>query len=362
MARLPEYMRTRQFLLLALLAFIVNSPVCASKSDQPGIAPRRILVLYWYNQDFRGNIASNRYFRAALKSTATGPAEYFPTLWELHKWRMLAALAVCVLAGLLIMALFFERGRRGRADQKRRLLEEKFATAFRSSPDAILVTCRSDQELTSQLIRSQEEERQRIAGELHDSLGQGLMIIKNRVLICLRDTTDRERVSEQLEEILTTVTATIEETRLISHNLRPYELDRLGLIAAVEAMLDKISRSTSLRVSSDFDSIDGLLSREVEVGVYRIVQEGLTNVLKHAQATEARVTIKRAGAQLIVTVMDNGNRSGSQKAASNRAGFGLTGIAHRARMLGGTYEFRSVPDGGFLLLVTAKIYEAANER
>jgi PAS domain S-box-containing protein len=420
------------------------------------------------------------------------------TLWELHKWR-LAALTLCVLEALLVMALLFERSRRSRADQARRLLEEKYANeqcflavlhdltkrkeseeAIKKNEEWLQLAARSSQlgswcwneqtqevlcdararemlcaptdvpltlkmfyralhpddlervtrdwryalesnlplqtemrvlrsdgsvrwidlrgstqhdeagktplmvgvlfditerkrgeqerqrsedalrELTSQLIHSQEKERQRIAGELHDSLGQGLMIIKNRVLICLRDTTDRERVSEQLEEILTTVTATIEETRLISHNLRPYELDRLGLITAVQAMLDKISRSTSLRLSSDLDSVDGLLSREVEVGVYRIVQEGLTNVLKHAQATEARVTIKRAGAQLIVTVMDNGNRNGSHpgKAASNGAGFGLTGIAHRARMLGGTYDFRPVPDGGSVLRVTAEIHQA----
>lgn len=225
-------------------------------------------------------------------------------------------------------------------------------------------TERELQRLASQLIHSQEEERRRIAAELHDSLGQGLMIIKNRALICLRDKSNVDMVGEQLEELLATATATIEEARAISHNLRPYELDRLGLNDAVQSMLDRISGSTSLRLSSDLDSVDGLLSQDAEFGIYRIVQEGLTNVVRHADATDARVTIKRADAQVIVTVTDNG--SGHIARANNKApngkGFGLAGIAHRARMLGGTSNFYCGPGRGSVLRVTAKTTEAEYER
>ncbi len=390
------------------------------------------------------------------------------TVQEIYEWHIVAVVGLCVLETSLILVLFLELGRRARADQARRLLGEKYAKAFRSSPDAILLTRRSDgkileandrwkslvgysqdealgrtaqelnlyvnvedprklidrlqqegmvqdfetklrlrngairrisisgesitindepcvlaiirdvterreseetlQRLTSALIHSQEEERRRIAAELHDSLGQGLMIIKNRVLICLRKTIDRERVIEQLEELLSTVTAVIEETRAISHNLRPYQLDTLGLTNAVKSLLDIISRSTPLAVSSDLDAIDGLLPRDSESDIYRIVQEGLTNVLKHAQATEACVAIKRVGADLIVKVTDNGNGNGTGaaehagKKAPNRAGFGLTGIAHRARMLGGAYDFHSGSEGGSVLQVTAKIGRGAHEQ
>jgi PAS domain S-box-containing protein len=390
------------------------------------------------------------------------------TVQEIYEWQILAGLGLCVLEASFILVLFLELGRRSRADQVQRLLEEKYAKAFRSSPDAILLTRRSDgkileandrwkslvgysqnealgrtpqelnlyvnvedpeklidrlqqdgnvqdfetklrlrngvfrritisgesitinnepcvlavirdvterkelevtlQKLTSALIHSQEEERRRIAAELHDSVGQGLMIIKNRVLICLRNITDRERVNEQLEELLSTATATIEETRAISHNLRPYQLDTLGLTHAVKALLDIISRSSPLRLSSDLDFIDGLLPRDSESDIYRIVQEGLTNVLKHAQATEASVAIKRVGAQLIVKVTDNGNRNGNGggKHADEKppkgAGFGLTGIAHRARMLGGAYDFRSDSEGGSVLQVTARICEGDHEQ
>jgi PAS domain S-box-containing protein len=391
------------------------------------------------------------------------------TVWEIYEWQILAVLALCVLEAGLILSLLLVLGRRARAENAQRLLEEKYAKAFRSSPDAILLTRRSDgkileandrwkslvgysqdetpgptaqdlnlyvnvedreklvnrleregivqdfetklrlrngvirritisgesitinneacvlaiirdvtdrkeseetlQKLTSALIHSQEEERGRIAAELHDSVGQGLMIIKNRVLICLRNTADREKVNEQLEELLSTATATIEEARAIAHNLRPYELDTLGLTNAVKALLDIISRSTPLLLSSDLDSIDGLLPRDAESGIYRIVQEGLTNVLKHAHATEARVAIKRVGAQVIVRVTDNGNGNGNgngsgnhaDKKAPNRAGFGLTGIAHRARMLGGAYDFHSRSEGGSVLQVTAKIGEGDHE-
>jgi PAS domain S-box-containing protein len=386
---------------------------------------------------------------------------------EIYEWQILVVLSLCVIEALLILALLFKRSKRARTDHALRLSEQKYARVFRLSPDAILLTRRSDgtileandrwellagynqdealgrttkqlnlyvniedQEklishlqregfikdfktklrlrngvirsvmisgesitinnepcilalirdvtkqteseeqllkLTSQLIRSQEEERQRLAAELHDSVGQGLMIIKNRALICLRNATDREGNSEQLAELLATATATIEEIRTISHNLRPYELDKLGLTEGLRAMLDKISRLTSLRLSSDFDSIYGLLPRDAESHIYRIVQEGLTNVLKHAHATEARVAIKRAGTQLIVTVTDNGKKNGDGNGAlpgekaMNGSGFGLTGIAHRARMLGGTYDFHSGPEGG-VLRVTAEVYEAGVEQ
>ena len=113
---------------------------------------------------------------------------------------------------------------------------------------------RALRELTGRLIHLQDEERRRIAAELHDGLGQSLAIIRNRATICLRDTSDGDRVSEQLEEISATAASAIDEVREIAHNLRPYELDRLGLAEAVKSMVSKVSDSTSIRLSSDLEA------------------------------------------------------------------------------------------------------------
>src|SRR5262249_5438167 len=103
-------------------------------------------------------------------------------------------------------------------------------------------------ELTVRLFQLQDEEQRRIAGELHDGLGQRLSIIRNRATLCMMDLSDHESVKEQLEEISATAVSAIDEVREIAHNLRPYELDRLGLAAAIESMVSKVSEATSIRL------------------------------------------------------------------------------------------------------------------
>lgn len=214
------------------------------------------------------------------------------------------------------------------------------------------------QHLTGRLLMLQEEERRRVAGELHDGLGQNLAIIKNRALIGLRDQTNQERVIEQLEEIASTATASILEVREIAHNLRPYELDRLGLVAAVESMIERVSESTSINLSAALEPIDGLLSPETETSAYRIVQEGLNNVVKHSHATAARIEIKKRAKQLVLSVQDNGDGIPPPTQIDNgdsSSGFGLAGIAERVRVLGGTFIIDSEPSRGTTLSVRLEL-------
>jgi signal transduction histidine kinase len=195
----------------------------------------------------------------------------------------------------------------------------------------------------------QDEEQQRVAAELHDGLGQNLAIIKNRAIIGLRDQTSQDQAREQLEEIAATATASIVEVREIAHNLRPYELDRLGLVAAIESMIARVSDSTAIKLSTKLDRIEGLLSPEAETSVYRIVQEGLNNVIKHSKATTARIEIKKNGNQLAIAVQDNGEGIPlpvTEENGNNARGFGLVGIAERVRVLGGSLAVDSEPSHG----------------
>jgi signal transduction histidine kinase/ligand-binding sensor domain-containing protein len=188
------------------------------------------------------------------------------------------------------------------------------------------------------LIDSQEQERKRLAAELHDGLGQNLVVIKNRALLGMRKGDDRERVAKELDSISETATQAIEEVREITNNLRPQLLDRLGLTKAINAMLKKVSGV--IEIESEIDSIDNIFSDVQEISVYRIVQESLNNVIKHSNASVARVVIKAAANTLLITVEDDGTGFDFE-AAKSKSGFGLVGLKERTQLLNGEFAVDS---------------------
>jgi signal transduction histidine kinase/ligand-binding sensor domain-containing protein len=197
-----------------------------------------------------------------------------------------------------------------------------------------------------QLIESQERERKRIAAELHDGLGQNLLVIKNRALLGLHLRAEHDRAIEQLDEISAASTDAIEEVRQIARNLHPYQLERLGLTKAVRAMINSVASAAPIHFHSEIEPIDGLLDAAAEINLYRIIQESLNNIVKHSGATEAQVTIKQTAASLQITIRDNGRGFTPAAIARQTRGLGLTGIAERTRMLGGTQTIHSVPGEG----------------
>lgn len=269
-----------------------------------------------------------------------------PTFWELYRWRILVVISICAIQTVLIAALLIQRTRRRRAEHEQHKTNQAL------------------EQMTGRLLLLHDEEHRRVAAELHDGLGQSLAIIMNRVTICQRTMSDPEQVKEQLEEISATATSAIDEVREIAHNLRPYQLDRLGLVAAIESMIGRIGDSTSIKVSGDLAQIDGLLSQEAETSLYRIVQEGLSNVVKHSAATTARVEIKKNGTQLVITVQDDGcgiSPPSAERNGHSDPGFGLVGIAERVRMLGGSHTIDSGPERGTRLTVRVESSHAAAE-
>ena len=205
----------------------------------------------------------------------------------------------------------------------------------------------SQEDFSRRLIESQEAERKRIAAELHDGLGQSLVIIKNRALHSLTEPEDHDRAIEQIEEIADAAGHAILEAREIAYNLRPFHIDRLGLTAALAAMI-KRAGNNSLHFTTELDSIDGLLTPEQEINFYRIVQECLNNILKHSEASTADVAIKRREQMIDLTIQDNGRgfTLGVRQESTNGSGFGLLGLAERARILGGALTINSAPGKG----------------
>jgi ligand-binding sensor domain-containing protein/signal transduction histidine kinase len=194
------------------------------------------------------------------------------------------------------------------------------------------------------LIESQETERHRIASELHDGLGQSLVIIKNRALLSLNFPDDHERMTEQVQEISAATSQAIAEMREIAYDLRPYQLDRLGLSRALESMLKKVAASSDITFVVEIDKLDKLLTKELEINLYRIVQESINNIIRHSGATEASVNVKRDAQGVQILIADNG--CGFALTADLKLGLGLTGIAERARMLGAKHEIQSTPGKG----------------
>ena len=122
----------------------------------------------------------------------------------------------------------------------------------------------AQQAFSRQLIESQERERQRIAAELHDSLGQNLLVVKNRALLGALSQPDEE-ARKQFDEIGATVAQTLEEVRTISYNLRPHHLDQLGLTTTIRAMIEKVAESSAITMSSELDDIDGVFPPADEI-------------------------------------------------------------------------------------------------
>ncbi|HZS45205.1 MAG TPA: two-component regulator propeller domain-containing protein, partial [Blastocatellia bacterium] len=148
------------------------------------------------------------------------------------------------------------------------------------------------EEYSRRLIDSQELDRKRIAAELHDSLSQSLIVMKNWALLGISSVPDNEVAKKRLAEISTTASQALGEVREIAYNLSPYQIDRLGLRQTILEMINKVSDSAAIKFGSDIETIDGLLSKEAEIGLYRIVQESINNIVKHSGASEANISIK----------------------------------------------------------------------
>jgi signal transduction histidine kinase/ligand-binding sensor domain-containing protein len=225
--------------------------------------------------------------------------------------------------------------------------------AWRTRVRQLRVAHAVQQAFSRQLIASQEAERKRIAAELHDSIGQRLVIIKNLATLVTDTTMTAEQSRGRVGEISAEAHQAIGEVREIAQNLRPHHLDRLGLTKALQALLRKAAGASTITFTADVDLLDGLFPKDAEITVYRVVQEGVNNILKHSHATEAHVTVRRARSQVFLTMKDNGRgfSLSTVEEPAGRIGFGLYGIIERVTLLGGRADVRSVQGEGTTISV-----------
>ncbi len=249
-----------------------------------------------------------------------------PSVWQTWWFR---SLSVAAILGLVLL-LFQRRIARLKREQQVRDLHAR------------------------QLIDEQERDRQRIAYDLHASLGQAVNLISNQALDGLDEPDNYDRTTERFAKIAALIRDANKDLHRVAYNLRPPELDERGLMQALTALLARFNSMSAVVFTSDLAPLDALLDNESQMHLYRIVQESLNNIVQHAAATQAHIAIHPATDALRIEIQDNGRGFAVPERPS---GLGLSGITERAHLLGGEAEIRSAPGQGTQITVIIPLPE-----
>jgi two-component system NarL family sensor kinase len=198
------------------------------------------------------------------------------------------------------------------------------------------------QKFTNQLLRNTEEERERIARDLHDGISQELLILKHQV------NSNHDQLTDKIDGI-------IRDIRMISRDLHPVMLDKIGLKASIEHACNQIMESGLLFVTADINYSD-CLDKSRELQLFRIIQEGLNNVVKYAEAQAAKVIIRESDNILITEIIDNGKGFDVAEKLDSQNSFGLLSIVERSKTLNGKAEINSGTGGTQIKIEVPKHY------
>jgi len=219
-------------------------------------------------------------------------------------------------------------------------IAETFATRAALAVD---LSERIAQDSLRRAVETQELERRRLARELHDETGQALASILLG-LKTLEEKTDDDAARSAIEELRELVVATLQDVRRLAVELRPSALDDFGLVAALERLTHSFAEQSGIKVDFQAAIADKRLPAEAETALYRVVQESLTNVVKHAQARRVSILVTRTNGAVKAVVEDDGRGFDSEKATDR--GFGLVGMRERLALVGGRLEIETALDGG----------------
>jgi two-component system sensor histidine kinase NreB len=203
--------------------------------------------------------------------------------------------------------------------------------------------------LPQRILQAQEQERNRIARDLHDDLGQSLATLKMLIQSAwaLESPAQKKILSQDQHKILDYLNAIMEKSRHLATRLRPSTLDVLGLTSALESMLKEVSLNNKLKVSFKHPPLDGLCFKSEPINLFRIIQESMTNILKHAKATQVNIKMVKSKGLLKITIEDNGQGF----VFTGSSGLGLTTMQERAKLLGGAISIKAEPKRGTTISV-----------
>ncbi|MCX6121187.1 MAG: sensor histidine kinase [Ignavibacteriales bacterium] len=220
---------------------------------------------------------------------------------------------------------------------------------------------RQMQLFSEKLQAAREEEQKQIARELHDELGGALTGIKYDLLWLGKHTVMKSSVKERYQAIRTMVDTTTKTVQRISSGLRPKILDTVGLAAAVEWHIREFTKRTSIEVKLQQPDNLPSLDDAKTTGVYRIIQEALTNIARHSEATRAEVAMHLNNGELRVAITDNG-KGIDQAMIVHPESLGILSMQERARMLGGKIAFTSNPGKGTCVVLSVQIHDGSQSK
>ena len=211
-------------------------------------------------------------------------------------------------------------------------------------------------ELGAQVIRSQEEERRRVARDIHDGPAQAIANIVFRAEVCERlIDTDTERAKSELKALREHIRNTLGEIRKIIFDLRPMALDDLGLAPTIRGVLDVFREEYGLLTEVAVIGKERRLESHVEIGIFRVVQEALNNIVKHAQASSAKVRIEFAAAGVTVLVEDDGKGFEMTEGELPSGHYGIMGMRERMQLLNGKLSIKSAPRRGTRVMISVPL-------
>lgn len=223
---------------------------------------------------------------------------------------------------------------------------ERLTRVFNRMLDSLTAYRRGLRDIALRAIHAQEEERKRIARELHDDTLQTLAALSIRVGIARRASDSKAR-EKLLRKLRLEIVRAADGVRAIVQGLRPPALAELGVVAATKWHARTFAYTQGLSIEVDAEPLSGLLPPERELALYRILQEAISNVARHAQATKAWVRLRREGDRVVARVEDDGKGfPASEVMAGSSHGLGLFGIKERAAYAGGSVDIDSRPGAG----------------
>jgi PAS domain S-box-containing protein len=220
---------------------------------------------------------------------------------------------------------------------------------------------RQTKEFLRRLLISQEEERQRISRDLHDHVGQQMTALRLRLHALQDQLDDAASLPPKVSELAAMLKKLDEDLDFLAWELRPADLDHLGLASALEAYIREWSGNYSVEADFLFLGEGGVtLPRETQINLYRIVQEALNNTLKYAEATRVSVTVNQKDGHLVFIVEDDGKGFEPERATTQPGkGLGIVGMRERAALAGGSLEIESSPGEGTTVIVRVPVPKPA---
>jgi signal transduction histidine kinase len=209
-------------------------------------------------------------------------------------------------------------------------------------------------EVLRSTIITQEEERQRIAQDLHDAISSKLNVVSLNANL-LSDSNNSSQETDRIADTILKVTATVlENSRRIAHDLLPPTLQKFGLVAALEELCDEVADTGTFEVRQKFDYPKDSLSAEEELHFFRIVQELFNNAIKYSKAESLELALGKEGPELVLSYRDDGQGFNISEAKMAR-GLGLSGITNRVEILNASLEMQSAPNKGLFVRISKRL-------